>query len=189
MKKLFVNLLICTVATFTFAELAQAMPAEVLLLRHGEKPENGSELNERGWERAKALPNLFHKRGEIEKLGTPVALYGMAPKKTKGSVRAIQTLKYVAEDFHLSVIDRFTDEDVDAMVNEVLDKKEYDGKFVVICWNHDSMKDIAKWFGVKHAPKYPKEAFDRAWLITFHGEDRPTMEDLPQHLLSGDSDK
>jgi hypothetical protein len=111
----------------------------------------------------------------------------MAPKKKKGSVRAIQTLKYVAEDLHLRVIDDFTDKDVEDMVQEVSEKEEYDGKFVVICWNHDSMHDIAKAFGVKHAPKYPKEAFDRAWLITFPGGERPELTDLPQRLLRGDS--
>lgn len=186
MKKLLVKFLVCAIATLTFAELAQAMPAEVLLLRHGEKPEDGNELNDRGWERAKALPNFFHKRAEIERLGAPVALYGMAPKKKKGSVRAIQTLKYLADDFHLRVIDDFTDEEVDEMVKEVSEKKDYDGKFVVICWNHDSMHDIAKEFGVKHAPKYSKDAFDRAWLIRFDGE-KASLEDLPQRLLPGDS--
>lgn len=37
-----------------------AAPAEIILIRHGEKS-GGSELNERGWQRARELVEFFKK--------------------------------------------------------------------------------------------------------------------------------
>ncbi|MGZ3713563.1 MAG: hypothetical protein ACXVBE_17490, partial [Bdellovibrionota bacterium] len=134
-----------------------------------------------------ALPTLFHQRKELLKFGEPVALIGMSPKKKKGSVRAIQTLKYVAEDLHLSIDTDFTDNDVEDMVKHVKETHSYDGKFVVICWNHDSMKDIAGEFGVHKPPKMDGDTFDRGFLITFADQDRPDLREVAEKLLPGDS--
>lgn len=183
--------LLALCSLFLLSELAQAKPAQVLLIRHGEKPEGeeGRELSERGWERARALPKLFQ-RAEFSQHGAPVALVGMAPKKKKkGSIRALQTLKYVAEEMHLAVNSAYTDEDVSEMVSHVNETAAYDGKFVVICWNHDSMKEIAKAFGVKKAPKMPGESYDRAWLITPQEHGPSLLQDLPEKLLAGDSEQ
>jgi len=164
---------------------AEARPAQVLLIRHGEKPSSGDELSDRGWERARALPALFH-RSEFKGFGFPVALFAQDPKGENGSVRAIQTLKYVSEDLKLSIIEDYTREDFHPMVKRILNSREYDGKLVVICWEHKVLNNIAEALGAKDVPNYPESQFDRAWLITFGQGSTPSFKDLPERLLPGD---
>ena len=52
-------------------ERASATPAEIIFLRHAEKPTEGSELNPRGWERAKALATLEPLLAAPATAGTP----------------------------------------------------------------------------------------------------------------------
>jgi hypothetical protein len=171
---------------FFCGNAAHAMPAQILLLRHAEKPEAGGELSSMGWERARLLPTMFH-RDEFKKFGDPVALIAMAPKDKKGSVRPIQTLKYVSDEFHLGINSDYTDEKVDEMVKFVTDNPAYQGKFIVICWNHGSVKKIVKGFGLKKPPKMTGEEFDRAYLMTFPAEGKGSLENLPERLLPTDS--
>lgn len=116
-----------------------------------------------------------------------MALIGMAPKDKKGSIRSIQTLKYVADEFHLAINTDFTDAKAEEMVKFVKENAAFNGKFVVICWNHDSVKKIVKAFGLKKPPKMEGEQFDRSYLMSFPGSGAGTLEVLPQRLLPTDS--
>jgi hypothetical protein len=165
----------------------------VLLIRHGEKPDSGPDLSDQGWERAKALPELFN-RPEFMQYGKPAALYAMSPsdrdpEDTSGSNRAVQTLKYVSQDLGLPINSDYTKTEVPAMVKQIMDDPKLDGKFVVICWEHKVLTNIAEAFGVVPAPKYPGSAFDRAWLLTLKpGGGAPGFQNLPEKLLPGDDD-
>ncbi len=161
------------------------MPAQLLLIRHGEKPDEGDELSPRGWQRAEALPKLFH-RAPFDGFGKPVALYGASPAKADGSIRSIQTLKYVAQEFNLHIHDEFHRGDDGDLVKAIRENHNYDGKFVVICWEHKDLSKIARELGVSPEPKYPDDKFDRAWLVTMDGDHVSKFEDLPENLLPGD---
>jgi len=164
---------------------AFAKPAQVLLLRHGEKQELGNLLTAKGWSRAQALPKLFD-RPEFHFKGDPVALYAMKPNSDDPSLRPQETLKYVAEKFKLTIDTEFNIDDYKHLVKEVMKDTRNDGKLVVICWEHKVLEDIAVEFGVDPKPKYHKDDFDRAWLLTFEGGD-VKFEDYAQKLLPGDS--
>ena len=107
------------------SETLFAMPSQILLMRHGEKPDAGNELSEQGWQRAKALPELFLNRNEFRKYGFPVALYAMSPDKPGGSIRAIQTLKFVAEKLNLPLKTNFTRDQVNELINNIKNNKNY----------------------------------------------------------------
>src|SRR6185437_6917939 len=150
------------IAVFVFLGLlglgqAQAAPAQVLLIRHGEKPPQGNDLSARGWQRAQALPELFQ-RPEFEQYGLPVALYAMAPKgglsNPQSSMRAVETLKYLSADLHLPINTQYERDDFAPMVHEIMGLPQYDGKLVVVCWEHKVMTDIAKAFGIANPPQY-----------------------------------
>ena len=85
MAKLFLTFLVLATQSLW------SMPAQILLMRHGEKPVVGNELSPQGWRRAQALPTLFS-RPELRRFGLPVGLYAMAPSHPGGSIRAIETL-------------------------------------------------------------------------------------------------
>lgn len=168
---------------------AHALPAQVLLIRHGEKPPQGDDLSDRGWARAAALPKLFL-RPEFQASGAPVVLFAQQPRADGSQIRPFETLKFVAEQFHLPIDTDFTRDDVGGIAREIRQNPAYNGKFVVVCWEHNVMEDIAAALGVTPRPTYPDNSFDRAWLLTYSTADAaPRFEDLPEHLLDGDADK
>ncbi len=165
-----------------------AAPAEVIIIRHAEKPAEGPELNLRGQERAAALVPYFLGTPEVLEHQTPVAIYAQAVKKASSSRRAIETVKPLADTLKLHVIDKFTREEFQAMVNEILSKPEYEGHTVLICWEHKVIPEMAKAFHAEGAPdSWPGEVYDRTWIITFKAGAAPTCRTVPQKLLFGDS--
>jgi hypothetical protein len=177
------------------ASLAAAGPAQVILIRHGEKPRDGPELSLKGQERAAALVPYFLGTPEVLQYKTPVAIYAQKSTAGHASKRPVQTVQGLADKLKLPVL-QYAHKDFARMVEEINAKPEYEGKMVLICWEHKGIPDIVKAFGIKNAPdKYPGHAFDRTWIITFarspgQGRDgKPTFQDLPQKLMYGDSDK
>jgi hypothetical protein len=162
-------------------------PAQVILIRHGEKPAEGHGLNQKGKERAAALVPYFLGRPEVLQYKTPVAIYAQKSTPEHRSTRPVDTVKALAKALKLDVIE-YAHNDFKAMVKEISSKREYQGKMVLICWRHQAIHDIAREFGVKDAPKFP-EAFDRTWIISFGKDGKPTLRDLPQKLMFGDSTK
>ena len=176
---------------FLIANCAWAMPAQILLIRHAEKPtqgDEGSELSEQGWQRARLLPTLFQNRPELAKLGRPAALFAMAPQNEGGSIRAIQTLKFVAETFNLPINSETKRDDFHQMILAIQKDSKLDGQFVVICWERKVLTDIAADLGVKNPPHLGSDQFDRAWLLSFSQTGAVlNLQDFSQGLLPGDS--
>src|SRR5262249_9427793 len=122
---------------------------------------------------------------EVMEYGTPVAIYAQKSTDTHRSKRPVETVKGLAKAVKLTVIE-FAHDDYAKMVREITGKPEYEGKTVLICWEHHAIRDIAVELGVKNPPKFPG-AFDRIWVITFPKKGKPTLRDLPQKLMFGDS--
>ncbi|MBC7457393.1 MAG: histidine phosphatase family protein [Bdellovibrionaceae bacterium] len=172
---------------FSLVQFAQAMPAQIILIRHGEKPDVGDELSSQGWERAKALPDLF-KRAEFKQYGDPVALYAMNKNGQQGSVRAIQTLKYLSDVFKVSINTNYTRDEVSNLIDDIKKNHKYDGKMIVVCWEHKVLINIAIGLGVKQSLSWPPDQFDRTWILDFNSAGQfKTFRDLPQKLLPSDS--
>ena len=164
---------------------AQAMPSEIVILRHAEKPSSGNELSTRGWDRARALPALFSSRPELNQFGAPVAVIGMS-QKAGHSIRSVQTVSYLAQSLGLRTNTDYRPGDVDQLVEDISRDARLDGKTVVICWHRDNLPDLIEAFGGPSIGKVPSAQFDRLWVL------RPTrngmqMRDVPQNILPGDS--
>lgn len=167
---------------------AAAGPAQVILIRHGEKPPEGNQLDLKGRERAAALAPYFQGTKEVLEFGTPVAIYAMGLKNEHTSHRPIATVTPLAETLKLKIVEQYTRDEFPKMVAEIQSKKEYEGKMVLISWEHHVIPDIARAFGAADAPKtWPGTAFDRTWILTFEKDGKPTFRNLPQKLLFGDS--
>jgi hypothetical protein len=166
-----------------------AQPAQVILIRHAEKPDHGNELSVRGEERAAALVPYFLKTNELLNFKTPVAIYAQKPTSATSSVRAIETVKPLAAALQLDVKNAYTRDDYKRMVDEIMHAKDYEGHMVLICWDHKVIPDIAAEFGAKDAPeKWPAGDYDRTWVITFKPGATPHFNIVPQKLMYGDSD-
>jgi hypothetical protein len=176
---------------------AFATPAQVILIRHAEKPPTGPDLNDRGYQRANALVGFFLNNPAMTEFGTPVAIYAMAVKTgaaqdgsaLESSKRPIETVTPLAQKLGLTIHDNFAKTDVDATVADIMNNPAYDGHMVLICWEHNMIPLFAQAFGAKTAPtSWDDTVFDRAWVITFSGASVTSFQNLPQHLLPGDSE-
>lgn len=188
-------------------------PATVLLLSPAEGPvavaptfgvNPGPPLTSEGYARAKDLPQLF--TGANPPFPRPDALFAShlrvptAPrsKKNKKSpiepatlqpADTVQTLESVAKTLNLTVEETYADNDYPYLANVLL-SGEYAGKVVLIVWHTATLDKLAAALGVTPPPApWPPTQADRIWRIDWpqSGAAKPTLRDLPQQLLPGDS--
>jgi hypothetical protein len=171
------------------ASTAGARPAQVILLRHAEKPANEADvhLSERGRERAQALVGFLTTNPAVTNRGVPSMLFAPQVIHRGHSRRPSETLEPLAKQLRLSIRTPFLAADYARLAQQVLTSPECDGKTVVICWVHEYLPELAGALGVKPTPPRWKDyVFDRVWII--HGrEDKRKLKDVPQRLLPGDS--
>lgn len=164
-----------------------AVPAQVLLIRHAEKPSSGDDLSQQGYERAQAYVNYFETNPTVTRYGTPVAIYAMAQSNEDTSLRSIETVTPLAEALGLSVLANYAKDDVEALANEILSAPAYDGKMVLICWEHKMLDKIAAQLGVNPEPaSYPGDAFNWVWEIDFSNNVVSNFKEFQADILPSD---
>ncbi|MCE5316671.1 MAG: hypothetical protein LLG04_04830 [Parachlamydia sp.] len=161
----------------------EAMPAQVMIIRHAEKPAVGNGLSPIGLMRAKELVSFFTKSPEVLKFGPLAAIYAARPGKEDGSVRAMQTVAPLAAAMKMQVNSAYTAGHYLQMVEEIKINPAYQGKSVLICWEHHVIPEIARAFGVLDAPmKWHGHIFDRVWLLTFEPGGLVAFQEFPERL-------
>lgn len=172
---------------FAWALPVFSLPAQVLILRHAEKPEDKEEttLSEKGERRAQALIRVLGPgNGRFE---VPEKIFAQAPKDDEGSVRSLQTARPLAQALGLRVNQQYEVGEGWALAEHLLEAPVYDGKVVLIIWGRDEIGDIAHGLGARRLPnKWPKGVYDRVWRLVFDG-DHVKAQDLPMRALRGDS--
>ncbi len=167
---------------------ASAAPAEIIFLRHAEKPPSGPTLNAKGYERANALPPLFASDPRVLEFGKIVAIFSAAPAKAGSSVRSVETMQPTGKVLGLTLHTAFTKDDLPQLVKAVMGDPAFDGKTVVVCWEHKKIPDILKAFGYATGPtRWDDAVFDRLWILNFTGDKPTRFRDLPEKVLPGDS--
>ncbi|KAL1989099.1 hypothetical protein VTN96DRAFT_5862 [Rasamsonia emersonii] len=132
--------------------------ATVYLIRHGEKPSNGSTgLSAQGEQRAQCLRNVFGAKSSYD-IGYIMA---QTPKSDGKQDRPYETVEPLAQDLGLK-IDTSCDRDDPKCVKKVVDNYSGPGN-ILICWEHDALTDIVKKLGDKNPPSYPSDRFDLIW--------------------------
>jgi hypothetical protein len=175
----------------TAVQTALCRPAQIILLRHAEKPaaRYDADLSERGYQRAQAVVPLLTTKLLFVTNGLPMALF--APRFTVHGHgrRCEETLAPLARQLKLGVQMPVGPEGYAALAKQVLKDPSLNGKTVVICWVHDYLPALAKELGVKSPPApWKGKVYDRVWVIRYQKRGA-TLTDVPQHLLPGDSEK
>lgn len=184
------NLLATLLLFIVCAGCLDAAPAQVIIIRHAEKPHTGNSLSlsTKGKERAEALVPFFMETNEFLTYGTPVAIYAMKPSKADPSERSIETVKPLAQVLKLTIKQNHDRNDYKQLVNEILNDPTYHGRLVLISWDHTVIPDIARAFKAFQAPgRWQPEIFDRVWLLNFAPDGKVTFQNIPQRLMYGDS--
>ncbi|KIM97511.1 hypothetical protein OIDMADRAFT_70695, partial [Oidiodendron maius Zn] len=130
----------------------------VYLIRHGEKPSDGSNgLSAQGEERAQCLRTVFGASSGYN------IDYIMAetPKSDGSRERPLETVQPLSEDLGITV-DTSCDRDDQDCVADVVDNYSGPGN-ILICWEHGNLHDIVKALGDKNAPDYPDGSYNLIW--------------------------
>jgi hypothetical protein len=166
-----------------------AQPTQIILLRHGEKPEDPSapHLSPRGEDRARALVTLLGRNSRLTSNAPIAALFATHVTKHDRSHRTGETLAPLAHELGLVVEEPFDSDNFGPLARRILTDRKLQGKTVVVCWTHHRLSQLAGALGVRpEPPPWKEKVFDRLWVLEYdHG--RVSLRDLPQHLLKGDA--
>jgi len=183
-----------------------ALPAQVIIVRHGEKNTVTGELTGAGVERAEALSSYFTTPNNgpgfvgsagltnvsLFNNGLPVALYGSRPVHHSDdfTVRCIQTLIPTALKLGLPIHSPYGPGQEQQLVQTIFNEPSYDGKNVLICWHHTFIAALITAFGyippAAIVPTYPNR-FDLVWVMTFPAPVSPVVVNpILQELLFDD---
>ncbi len=163
-------ILLIVALLFGGGKSALALPAEIIVIRHGEKPpdKESKHLSAAGEKRAKALVPFLKGNPDLTKNGLPAALF--ATKKTKNGrgQRPGETLKPLAKSLKLSIQKPFESDQADSLAKLILANPAYDGKTVLICWTHEFIPPLLGALGVHPTPpKLHDYVYDRVYLIIY----------------------
>lgn len=165
---------------------AYALPAQVIIVRHGEKNTVSRELTAAGVERAEALssyltlsnsgPGFVGSAGlsnvALFNFGPPAALFASRPVHHSDdyTVRCIQTLVPTALKLGLPIHSPYGPGQEQQLVQTIFNEQGLDGKNVVICWHHTFIAALIQAFGYLPPagilPTYPNR-FDLVWVLTY----------------------
>jgi len=180
--------LLAIVGLIAVSHVALARPAEIILLRHAEKPadDRAVDLSPRGLERAQALPNFIKDLHRLVVHALPSALFAARPTAHGRSRRAEETVEPLSRALKLPVQTPFEAGDYKRLARMLEEDRKLDGQVVVVCWVHDFIPQLAAALGVKSPPDWKGSDFDHAWVISgTHRE--ATMKIVAERLLPGDS--
>lgn len=180
MKTFFFSLAMLYMAT------AYTLPAQVIIIRHGEKNTVTAELTGAGIERAEALSSYLTESNSgpgfagnaglsnvvLFDYGPPCALFAARPVHISddNTVRCIQTLIPTALRLQIPIHSPYGPGQENELVAAIFNDPLCDGKNVVICWHHTYIAALIEAFGYQPPagilPSYPHR-FDLVWPLTF----------------------
>ena len=168
---------------------AFGQPAQIIVLRHAEKPGDPAavHLSPRGQQRARALVSLLGRNSALASNAPIAALYATRVTRHDRSHRTGETLAPLAKELGVPVQTPYETGQYSLLVRDILGNGAYHGKTVVVCWTHHEIASLAAALGVKPKPSpWKAKSFDRLWIIQ-PGGPAAHFRDSPQRLLKGDS--
>ena len=188
-----------------------APPDVIYIIRHGEKPaepapkraahrgvdfhgnQNEHSLLPRGWQRSGALAALFDPSQGSLRAGLQVPRMLVSPSYGDSSKTALhrthQTIKGISERLGIAIATDFTKGDEPQLAAAVT--KSGPGA-VLICWDHAHIPALATALplvrGTVIPQTWPDDRYDVIWAFTLATDDEYSFGQVPQLLLSGDTD-
>ncbi|TRX88365.1 hypothetical protein FHL15_010741 [Xylaria flabelliformis] len=151
------------------ATIATAAKPTVYLIRHGEKPSDGSTgLSAQGVQRAQCLRTVFGAASAYN-IGYILAQTpdSGVPALTKvhwvdgTRARPYLTVEPLATDLGLKV-DTSCDRDDEKCVQDLVDGYSGNGN-ILICWEHKELNNIAEQLGANNVDNYPDDSYNLIW--------------------------
>jgi phospholipase C len=147
-------------------------PAQVVILRHGEKPSDprNPNLSPAGVARADMLATAIP-----QNFPNPNFLFAAAP--SKHSNRPVETLTPLARALTMRLDTSVPENEYQVLAADLFEMPEYAGKLIIICWHHGNIPDLALALKVPEGQindatgmqgmHWDPKVFDSFWSITF----------------------
>ena len=175
MIKIFLGLLLSISISFV-----NATPLEIIIVRHADKLDqklHGPALDPTGYERAVHLAFYI-----LNTYGKPDYLVAANPNDAAGhvaSMRELQTiaplenmLEQQATSTTYNVLDPYAVPEYPKLAQYLLSDPRFNGKVVVVCWDHHTIPKLVNLLGVSVAqPVWPGQDFDSVYVLKFSSND------------------
>lgn len=156
----FLLLLLVACGSFTTGSCQKAGGLKIVIIRHGEKPADGDNLNCQGLNRSLALPKVLY-----SKFGIASAIY--VPEINGGdqtkSGRMFQTITPYAVKYNLQINSSYDEDEYKKIAREVYNRSGT----VIMVWEHKAMPHLARALGVSEDMDWRGNDFDTIWIITY----------------------
>ncbi len=136
----------------------------VIIIRHGEKPEEDDNLSCAGLNRALALPAVLDRLMPTPPDYTYVPRIGTDSRETS-TARMFQTITPYVVQRNLNVNSDYEVTDTAGIAEKLRHKRGT----VLLVWEHETIPKIVKHLGIKGPQPWPENDFDSIWTITFSG--------------------
>lgn len=153
---------LCSIGIFFCSEgqppAASAAGKKIIIIRHGEKPDDGDNLSCKGFNRAMQLPQVLY-----NKFGLPAAVYvpSIHTGKKTSTARMYQTIVPFAVKYNLTINSKFDVDDAEGLAGAL---KQNEGTSLVV-WEHKNINDIVAALGVQQKLKWEAGDFDSIWIV------------------------
>ncbi len=173
------------------APLPPLAHARLYIVRHAEKPLEGTGLTPAGEARAKAYVAYFRKDpldGSTLRLS-----HVFAAKDSRKSFRPRLTLEPLAKAYGQKIDLRFTDKEPEPFVREL--RTHSYGTRILVAWRHGEIPELLAALGGDARTfvpegKWPDSVYDRVVELTFDASgklDPAHSRTLQEHLMPGDA--
>ena len=163
MMRLIKNLLLL-LSVFYFCCNAFSQTADnkkIIIIRHGEKADEGGNLSCRGLNRALGLSAVLYAK---YKLPNHIFVPAIKNGKSTNQSRMYQTIVPFAVKYNLNIDTRYNVEEPKALADAIMKIPGY----VLVVWEHNQIPNIAHALGIKEKNlKWKDSDFDSIWIITF----------------------
>jgi hypothetical protein len=151
---------------------AAVMPANltIFLVRHAEKPDNGSTLSDEGRARAQAYAKYFQHLTNYS--GQPIRWdYLVAAKESDQSNRSVLTLSPLAEAIHKLIDSQFKNTHYERLAEylQLNSGRQFDHANVLICWHHGEILELTKALGVRGSDLPESSHWPKRWPDGVYG--------------------
>lgn len=156
-KLVCVALIVLCFLCFTVFSFAQT----VVIIRHGEKPLKGKNLNCQGLNRSLKLPAVLY-----SKFGVPGSIYvpSLDNNISTGHARMFQTVIPLAAKYNLKINSKYAETDTAALAKEIKKQKG----IVLVVWQHSIIPSIVRVLGVQgFKMHWADNDYDSIWIINF----------------------
>ncbi len=138
-----------------------ASTLKIVIIRHGEKPDDGDNLTCKGLNRAMQLPKVL-----VDKFGKPSRIYvpSVDPKKSASHARMFETATPLAVKYNLEINAKYGVEDYADLAQDLKARKGTE----LVVWEHKALDNLLRALGMKtKGLKWDDADFDSIWIVDF----------------------